>query len=113
MIEYALLLTFPMAMAFAAANDLFTMKIPNKISLVLIVCFALAALYIRMPVETALQHLGVGAAALAAGVLVAASPVDGAAAAVAVELVARRADAVAFVFGHPEVLGSVQPDLLR
>jgi hypothetical protein len=52
------------------------------------------------------------AAALAAGVLVAASPVDRAGAAVAVELLTRRADAVALVIGHPEVLGPVQPDLL-
>lgn len=67
MIAHALLLTFPMAMAFAAANDLFTMKIPNKISLALIAAFVLAALYIRMPLETALMHAGVGFAALAAG----------------------------------------------
>ena len=49
MIEYALLLSFPMAMAFAAANDLFTMRIPNKISLALIAGFALAELYLRLP----------------------------------------------------------------
>lgn len=67
MIAYALLLTFPMAMAFAAANDLFTMKIPNKISLALIAAFVLAALYIQMPLETALMHVGVGAAALLVG----------------------------------------------
>lgn len=67
MIAYALLLTFPMAMAFAAANDLFTMKIPNKISLALIAAFVLAALYIRLPLETAVMHVGVGAAALVAG----------------------------------------------
>lgn len=67
MITHALLLTFPMAMAFAAANDLFTMKIPNKISLALIAAFVLAAFYIQMPVELALKHAGVGAAALAAG----------------------------------------------
>lgn len=67
MVEYVLLFTFPLAMAFAAANDLFTMKIPNKISLALIVSFALAALYVRLPLETALLHVGVGAAALVAG----------------------------------------------
>ena len=63
MIEYALLLSFPMAMAFAAANDLFTMRIPNKISLALIAGFALAALYLRLPLEAVLTHVGVGAAA--------------------------------------------------
>ena len=56
-----------MAMAFAAANDLFTMKIPNKISLALIAAFIVAALYIRMPVDQILTHLGVGLAVLAAG----------------------------------------------
>jgi len=66
-IEYALLLSFPMAMAFAAANDLFTMRIPNKISLALIAGFALAALYLRLPLEAVLTHVGVGAAALAVG----------------------------------------------
>jgi prepilin peptidase CpaA len=66
-IESALLLTFPMAMAFAAANDLFTMKIPNKISILLVAAFAVAALYIRMPVETLGMHVGIGAATLAVG----------------------------------------------
>lgn len=67
MVAYVLLLTFPMAMAFAAANDLFTMKIPNKISLALIAAFVLAAVYIRLPLEDVLKHAGVGAAVLAAG----------------------------------------------
>lgn len=67
MIAYALLLTFPMAMAFAAANDLFTMKIPNKISLALIAAFVLAALYTRLPLETVMAHFGAGAVALVAG----------------------------------------------
>ena len=35
MIEYAVLLVFPAAMAFAGAMDLFTMTIPNRISIVL------------------------------------------------------------------------------
>jgi len=35
-LAYLILMTFPVAMAFAAANDLFTMKIPNRISLALI-----------------------------------------------------------------------------
>ncbi|MEQ1672046.1 MAG: prepilin peptidase [Hyphomicrobium sp.] len=66
-IASALLLIFPVAMSFAAANDLFTMKIPNKISLALIAAFALAALYVQLPLETALLHLAIGVAALAAG----------------------------------------------
>lgn len=65
MIEYPLLLVFPIAMAFAAANDLFTMRIPNAISLALVAGFAAAALWIGMPMETLLTHVGIGAAVLA------------------------------------------------
>ena len=67
MINQALLLAFPMAMAFAAANDLFTMRIPNKISMLLVAAFAVTALLLRLPLDVALTHLGIGAAVLAAG----------------------------------------------
>jgi prepilin peptidase CpaA len=63
-VGYLILMTFPVAMAFAAANDLLTMKIPNWISLVVIGGFAAAAIGSRMPVETLGVHI-----ALAAGVL--------------------------------------------
>jgi len=66
-IAYLLLLAFPVAMAFAAANDLFTMTIPNKISLILIATFAAAALDTGMPWQDALTHVGVGFAALIVG----------------------------------------------
>lgn len=67
MIDTALLLAFPIAMAFAAANDLFTMTIPNRISLALIATFAAAAAYAGLPLEQVAGHLGVGIAALVAG----------------------------------------------
>lgn len=67
MISTALLLTFPVAMAFAAANDLFTMRIPNKISLAMIAAFAAAVAYAHLPMEQVLWHAGIGAAALAVG----------------------------------------------
>lgn len=67
MIEYPLLLAFPVAMAFAAANDLFTMTIPNRISLLLIAAFVAAALVTGLPGEQILIHIGVGAATLAVG----------------------------------------------
>ncbi len=51
-----ILMTFPIAMAFAAANDLFTMKIPNRISLALIAGFIAVALLTRMPLETFATH---------------------------------------------------------
>jgi prepilin peptidase CpaA len=52
-------------MAFAAANDLFTMRIPNKISLALIAGFCAAAAYAAIPLQTFGLHVAVGAAALA------------------------------------------------
>jgi prepilin peptidase CpaA len=66
-LETALLLSFPVAMAFAAANDLFTMTIPNKISLALIVLFAASALVVGMPLQDAAIHVGVGLAVLVFG----------------------------------------------
>ena len=66
MIEQLLLMVFPVAMAFAAANDLFTMRIPNEISLVLIAGFFAVAIWIGMPVETVGLHVGIGFAMLVA-----------------------------------------------
>lgn len=60
-----LMMVFPVAMAFSAANDLFTMKIPNRISLALIGGFLAVALLTRMPLETFGVHLGCAAAVLA------------------------------------------------
>lgn len=60
-----LMMVFPVAMAFSAANDLFTMKIPNRISLALIGGFIGVALLIRMPLETFGVHLGCALAVLA------------------------------------------------
>lgn len=66
MLGYLVLMTFPVAMAFAAANDLFTMRIPNRISLVLIAGFLLAALLTRMPLETFGIHVATALGVLAA-----------------------------------------------
>lgn len=67
MIASALLLAFPVCMAFAAANDLFTMTIPNKISLALIAAFVVAAIYAALPVDQIVMHAGIGVAALVVG----------------------------------------------
>lgn len=67
MLEYPLLLVFPVAMAFAAAFDLFTMTIPNRISLALLAAFAIVAPLSGMPVQTIGLHLATGAGALAIG----------------------------------------------
>jgi len=66
--EYPLLFVFPLAMAYAAASDLLTMTIPNRISLVLIAGFLLLAPLAGFTLELALKHLAVGAAVLAVGI---------------------------------------------
>ncbi|KAB1070642.1 A24 family peptidase [Methylobacterium planeticum] len=65
MAPLGLLIVFPFLMAYAAANDLLTMLIPNRITLALTAGFAaLAATGILSPVEIGL-HLGAGALVLA------------------------------------------------
>jgi len=53
-------------MAFAAANDLFTMKIPNRISLALIGGFVAIAVMTRMPLESIGIHVAIALGVLAA-----------------------------------------------
>jgi prepilin peptidase CpaA len=59
-------MVFPLAMAFAAANDLFTMKIPNRIPLALVGGFVIVALLSRMPLEVFGVNLAIGLAILTA-----------------------------------------------
>ncbi len=68
MIEYAVLLVFPAAMAFAGAMDLFTMTIPNRISMVLVVVFGVAAVMTGMSWTGLANHLGAGALILTIGI---------------------------------------------
>jgi prepilin peptidase CpaA len=65
-LQQTLLLIFPVAMAFAAANDLFTMRIPNAISLALIAGFVVTAIAAGLPLTDIGWHFAVGAAALLA-----------------------------------------------
>ncbi|WP_291864955.1 prepilin peptidase [Bradyrhizobium sp.] len=51
---------FPALMAFAAASDLFTMTISNRISLALAAGFLALALVSGMPLHHILSHLGAG-----------------------------------------------------
>lgn len=60
------LMAFPVAMAFAAANDLFTMKIPNLIPIALFASFVIVALLSRMPLDVFGMHVAVGFAVLTA-----------------------------------------------
>jgi len=64
---YAILMLFPLLMAFSAASDLITMTIPNKVSLVLIAGFFGVALTIGLsPIEIG-WHVLSGVVVLAAG----------------------------------------------
>jgi prepilin peptidase CpaA len=59
------LLLFPALMAFAAASDLFTMTISNRVSLALVAGFLVLALFSGMGLHDLLSHVGAGAAVLA------------------------------------------------
>ncbi|MBC7579053.1 MAG: prepilin peptidase [Tardiphaga sp.] len=58
------LLLFPALMAFAAASDLFTMSISNRVSLLLIAGFAVLALFSGMGLHDFMTHAGAGLAVL-------------------------------------------------
>src|SRR6202140_3015862 len=64
-LDIARLLLFPALMAFAAASDLFTMTISNRVSLALVAGFLALALISDMGLTDILSHLGAGAAVLA------------------------------------------------
>src|SRR6187402_2855171 len=64
-LDTARLTLFPALMAFAAASDLFTMTISNRVSLLLVAGFAVLALFGGMAMPDVLSHLGAGAAVLA------------------------------------------------
>src|SRR6266545_3771563 len=63
-LDIARLLLFPALMAFAAASDLFTMTISNRVSLALAAGFVVLALAGGMGLHDFLSHLGAGAAVL-------------------------------------------------
>jgi prepilin peptidase CpaA len=65
-LDIARLLLFPALMAFAAATDLFTMTISNRVSLALAAGFLALALLSGMGLYDILSHAGAGAAVLAA-----------------------------------------------
>ena len=65
MFDSLALLVFPLLMIFAALADLFTMTIPNRVSLLLIAAYLLLALYLRLPLATVGLHVSCGLAMLA------------------------------------------------
>ena len=64
MIDLARLLLFPALMTFAAASDLLTMTISNRVSLALIAGFLVLAPLGGMGLHDILMHFGAGAAVL-------------------------------------------------
>jgi prepilin peptidase CpaA len=63
-LDIARLMLFPALMAFAAASDLFTMTISNRVSLALVAGFLVLAPLGGMGFYDILSHLGAGAAVL-------------------------------------------------
>ncbi|HTS39997.1 MAG TPA: prepilin peptidase [Xanthobacteraceae bacterium] len=59
-IEAITLLIFPATMAFAASSDLLTMTISNRVTLILLVGFALLVYVTGMPQSEILSHVGAG-----------------------------------------------------
>jgi len=58
------LVIFPLLMAFAAFSDLFTMRISNRLVLVLVVAFFVLALFVGLPLQEIGMHLACAAAVL-------------------------------------------------
>lgn len=69
MLEHPLLFVFPAAMAFAGAMDLFTMTIPNRVSLVLLAAFLGLAPVSGMPLGVIGWHLVAGLLVLMLGIV--------------------------------------------
>ena len=69
MLEYPVLLVFPIVMAYAAAMDLLTMTIPNRVSLALVAGFFCTAILGGMAWLDIARHVGIGVALLALSIL--------------------------------------------
>ena len=69
MLEVAVLTVLPGAVAFAAAMDLLTMKIPNRISALMVLAFFPLALLAGLGAWDILYHVAAGLGVLLLGVL--------------------------------------------
>ncbi len=65
--EYSLLLIFPALMIFGAMMDLFTMTIPNRVSIFLVAAFLIAAPLTGMGWEQFFTHVATGLGVLVIG----------------------------------------------
>ena len=66
---FALFLIFPAAMVFAGSMDLFTMTIPNRISIGMVAGFLVAAPFSSLTLTAFLWHLAAGFSMLVVGIL--------------------------------------------
>ena len=67
-LELAIVCVFPWAMAFGGAMDLFTMTIPNRVSLSMAIGFFVLAPFLGLGLVGFLHHLAAGGAMLAIGI---------------------------------------------
>lgn len=65
MFEAVAIIVFPTLMVFAAFSDLFTMTIPNRVSLLLVFFYFALAAYLPLPWQTLGLHVACGIAMLA------------------------------------------------
>ena len=65
MLDSAILVFFPILMAFAACSDLFTMLISNRVSVALVIGCLPLAFFVGMPMDMMLLHYSCGVAVLA------------------------------------------------
>ena len=63
-----LMLLFPVALVYAAAMDVVTMTIPNRVSILLVAAFLIIAPFAGLSAETIGWHVAAGAAALVVGI---------------------------------------------
>ncbi|MFT4089211.1 MAG: prepilin peptidase [Asticcacaulis sp.] len=68
-IPLLLALVFPVCLVWAAVSDLATMTIPNRLSIILAVMFLPVALMVKPDLMFIAEHLGVGLAAFALGIV--------------------------------------------
>ena len=69
MFELTVLTVFPAAVAFAGAMDFFTMTIPNRVSLAMVVGFLVLAPIAGLGIEDVVRHVGAGLFVLVLGML--------------------------------------------
>ena len=58
--SFILLFLFPVLMAYAALSDVFTLRLSNRLTLSIFVCFLIVALIVRLPLLALAEQVGCG-----------------------------------------------------